>query len=192
MFENVEFVSLNRNYGQANDIRVGRINTKYCGFTRSVLNGAMYAVCCDADWFIYVEQDCLIRGFDFIKNAIGDSECDILVGQPAERAVGISGPAAPMLQQSLIIVRKSGFERFITGLLSAPWSDGEVSPEEIMRRRFSPLETLRIPYGRSRPIDFDRMCYYAQHFTDEELARFCESEGIELHEDSMGLQILSS
>jgi hypothetical protein len=36
--------------------------------------------------------------------------------------------AASMKQQLLMIVKKTGMERFLTGLLQAKWSDGEVSP----------------------------------------------------------------
>jgi hypothetical protein len=67
-----------------------------------------------------------------------------------------------MLQQSLIVVRRSGLERFLSGILGAPWTDGEVSPEETMRTRLEPYELLQVPYGRSRPIDFNRSHFYAQ------------------------------
>jgi hypothetical protein len=74
-----------------------------------------------------------------------------------------------MLQQSLMIVRRAGLERFLAGLLGAPWSDGEVSPEEIMKRQLAPFEFIQVPYGRSRPIDFSRSHFYAQHLDDDEL-----------------------
>jgi len=37
----IEWIELDRNYGHPNDIRVGRICTKYSGFTRTVISGAM-------------------------------------------------------------------------------------------------------------------------------------------------------
>jgi hypothetical protein len=65
---------------------------------------------------------------------------------PTQGGRGLNGAiAAPMLQQSLIIVRRRGLERFLTGLLNAPWTDGEVSPEETTRRQLAPFELLRIP-----------------------------------------------
>jgi hypothetical protein len=85
-----------------------------------------------------------------------------------------------MLQQSMIIARRGGMERLIRGLLEVPWTDGDVSPEETMRLRLQPLGTLAIPYGRSRPIDFTRSHYYAQHLTEAELAAFCDLEGVSL------------
>lgn len=182
-YPNVEWVELDQNYGQPNHIRTGKIQTKYSGFTRSVLNGAMYALSCDADWYVYVEQDCLVHGEDLIRHAVGDSDGDILLGAPTEGGRGIGGKtAARFLQQSLMIVRRPGLERFVTGLLNAPWTDGEMSPEHIMQRQLQPFDTLRIPYGRSRPIDFSRSHFYAQHCDDEELDRFLEVIGGSLPE----------
>jgi len=169
----VQWIELDRNYGHANDIRVGSIRTKYSGFTRSVIMGAMYALSCDAEFYVYVEQDALLYGDDFLIHALGDSTDDILLGPPTQNGRGRRGPgAAPMMQQSLMIVRRLGLERFLIGLLGSPWSDGEQSPEETMRTRLLPYDFIRVPYGRSRPIDFDRSHFYAQHLDDEELARF--------------------
>jgi peptidoglycan/xylan/chitin deacetylase (PgdA/CDA1 family)/SAM-dependent methyltransferase len=185
----LQWVELDRNYGHANDIRIGRINTKYSGFTRSVLNGAMFALCCDADIFVYVEQDCLVWGEDFLRVAVAASQAEIFMGPPAENARGLHGnAAAPMLQQSLIVVRRSGLERFLSGILEAPWTDGEVSPEETMRTMLQPYELLQVPYGRSRPIDFDRSHFYVQHLDDDELARILNKLGTA---GGAGFEILS-
>lgn len=174
----VVWIELDANYGHANDIREGRRRGKYSGFTRSVLNGAMYALCCDADYYVYVEQDCLVKGEGLLARAIGDSRCDILLGQPTENGRGLgTTPAARMLQQSLMVVRRSGLERFICGVLQSEWTDGEVSPEEIMRRVYDPLDTLRIPFGRSRPIDYRVSHCYVHHLQADELAAFLESLG---------------
>jgi hypothetical protein len=134
----------------------------------------MYALCCDADVYVYVEQDCLLHGENFLERAVGDSGADILLGAPPQngRGLGPGGIAAPMVQQSLMVVRRDGLERFLIGLLSSTASDGEVPPEETMRTRLAPFDFLRVPYGRERPIDFDRSHFYAQHLTDGELAQF--------------------
>jgi hypothetical protein len=183
LFPEIEWVTLDANYGHANDIRSGKIATKYSGFTRSLLHGAMYALCCDADYYVYVEQDCLVRGHDLIAHATAGVASDIIVGAPAEGAAGLGGRrAAGMLQQSLIIARREGVARLIRGLLEVPWTDGEVPPEETMRLRLQPLGTLAIPYGRSRPIDFGRSHYYVQHLTEAELAAFCDREGLSLRD----------
>lgn len=168
-FANVTWSELDRNYGHAADIASGQIKTKYCGFTRSVLLGAMYALCCDAEWYVYVEQDCLLFGRDIIERAVDGRSGDIFLGQRTAGGIGLSGgPAADMYQQSLMIFRRSGIPRLINGVLSAPWTDGEVSPEETMRLKLEPFETIAIGYGRSRPINFDDDHLYVQHLNEGE------------------------
>jgi hypothetical protein len=180
-YAGLQWIELDRNYGHANDVRLGAVKTRYSGFTRSVINGAMYALCCDADYYIYVEQDCLVYGIDFLPQAIGGSPEDILLGPPTQNGRGIAGAiAAPMIQQSLMVVARSGLERFLEGLLGAPWGDGERPPEETMRLRLAPFGFVQVPYGRSRPIDFRQSHYYAQHLTDDELAQFLAHACLEL------------
>jgi len=181
----LHWIELDRNYGHANDVRRGIVKTKYSGFTRSVLNGAMHALCCDADYFVYVEQDCLLFGNDFLPRAIGGSDADILLGPPTQNGRGMAGAlAAPMIQQSLMVVARSGLERFLEGLLGAPWGDGKRAPEETMRLRLAPFGFVQVPYGRSRPIDFDQSHYYVQHLTDDELGQFLAHAGLEFPDRS--------
>jgi len=189
--ENVHWIELDKNYGSPNHVRVGLVDTKLSGFTKSVINGAMYAYCCDADYYVYVEQDCLIRGDDFLDHAMGESEAEIFLGRRNEGGQGIEGrPAAPMIQQSCIIVRKSGLERFIAGVMEGAETDGELSPEVKMERDLVPWEFLAVPYGRSRPIDFSETHFYAQHLTAEELEAFIELEGLHLPEESARSNLL--
>jgi hypothetical protein len=178
-FQGVVPIALDKNYGHANDIRVGRINTKYCGFTRSVLMGAMYALCCDADYFIYVEQDCLVHGENLLDVAVGRCAFDFYCGQRTKGGRGFNGAmASAMFQQSLQIATKKGIERLIVSITSAEESDGVVSPEVKMVRDMRPHGLLKIPYGRSRPVDFSRSHYYAQHLNRDELTAFMEAQGL--------------
>lgn len=184
----VLWTSLDRNYGHANDIRIGAIATKHSGFTKSVLLSAMYALCMDADLFCYVEQDCVMRGEAIIDRALAGRAAGIMIGRPTECGRGPDGGrAASMPQNSLIIVGRASLERFINGLLKGPESDGQLSPEIKLSRDCAPVEWLAIPYGRSRPIDFAAPCYYAQHLTADELRRFLASEGLDPAE--FGLEI---
>jgi len=177
----LEWLELDRNYGHVNDIRVGHVETKYSGFTRSVVSGATYALSCDADVYVYVEQDCLLHGERILEPALGGTTADILLGARTVNGKGIYGKvAAPMHQVSLMIVRRAGLERFIEAILGSPWTDGELSPEVIWERRMAPFDVVQIPYGRSRPIDFTRSHFYVQHLDDEELERFLELVGREL------------
>ena len=185
----VHWIELDRNYGHPNDLRTGRIRTRYSGYTRAVINGAMYALCCDADFYVYVEQDCLLKGEDFLSNAVGDAAEDILMGRVTEKGRGLGGaPAAPMPQQSLVVVRNVGLPRFIEGIMNAPYTDGELSPEMIMHDRLATVGFLRVPYGRSRPIDFERSHFYAQHLDDDELQRFLSFIGVQLRDQEFAFQ----
>jgi hypothetical protein len=185
----IRWIELDRNYGHANDLRTGRIRTKYSGFTRAVINGAMFALCCDADFYVYVEQDCLLKGEDFLSHAVGDATEDILMGQVTEKGRGLGGsPAAPMPQQSLVIVRKAGLARFIEGIVNAPYTDGELSPEKVMHDRLAPIGFVRVPYGRSRPIDFEHSHFYAQHLDADELQRFLSLIGVRLRDQEFAFQ----
>jgi hypothetical protein len=182
-FERLQWIELDRNYGHANDIRTGVINSKYCGFTRSLIMGASFALCCEADYFVYVEQDCLIRGERFLEAAIGDQAFDFYMGQRTSGGTGLAGsPAAPMLQNSLLIMNGRGIERLISKLLTARETDGEMSLEEKMARDMTPFGTLNVPYGRSRPMDSSLSHYYAQHMSRQELEVFILSEGLDLEE----------
>lgn len=183
IYPEVEWIDLDQNYGHANDIRQGKIDTQWCGWTRSVINGAVYALCCDADFYVYVEQDCLIRGENFLSAAVGGQAHDIFLGGRTKSGVGIEGKmAAAMLQNSLIIVRKKGLRRFIEGILGQAESDGEVSPEIKLEKHCAPFGELAVPFGRSRPVDFSLSHFYAQHLTEKELATFLQCENLEYYQ----------
>jgi hypothetical protein len=188
-YPGVHWIELDRNYGHPNDLRTGRIRTRYSGYTRAVINGAMYALCCDADFYVYVEQDCLLQGEDFLRHAIGDAGEDILIGQVTEQGRGMGGRmAAAMPQQSLVVVRGAALPRFIDGIVNAPCTDGEVSPEMIMHGRLAPVGFLHVPYGRSRPIDFERSHFYVQHLDRDELQRFLSLVGLPLRDNEFAFQ----
>jgi len=171
--KNLTWIELDRNYGHSNDIRIGTISTKYAGSTRAQLMGAMFALCNDADIYCYVEQDCVIHGNGLIEHALAGREPSIVIGAPPINAVGLHGQrAARFHQEALIIVGRPSLERFIAGRMKGPESDGELSPEVKLVRDCAPIELLAIPYGRSRPIDFQEPCYYAQHLTEDELRQF--------------------
>lgn len=180
--EGVTWVELDRNYGHANDLRFGLMATKYSGGTRSRIIGCTYALCCDADYFVYLEQDCVIRGAGFIDAALRGTRQSIVIGDRTAmgRSIVPGRIAIPMLQNSLMIVRRDGMERFLAGLIQAAETDGELPPEMKMERDFAPFDVVAVPYGRSRPIDFRRSHFYAQHLVADELAEFCALEDIDL------------
>ena len=167
-FDLIQWMEFDENVGHANDVRSGKINTGYSGFARSVVTGCMYALNCDADYYVYVAQDCLLKGDNFLQEAIGESIEDILIGSLPEGGTGPNGKsAAESKQQSLMIVKRNGMERLITGLLHTEWNDGENPHEKTMERQFQPLGTVQTPPG-----------FYAQNLSQDELENFIEVAGL--------------
>ena len=179
-YERIRWIELDENYGHAMQLRGSLLHRKFCGHTRSVLLGAMYAHCCDADRYVYVEQDCLLRGTDFLKKAIDNQTHDIYLGDRVKGGISPGGGiAANNYQNSVLVMTRAGIERFIQKIFSAPESDGQMSIERKIERDLPPFGILSVPFGRSRPIDFTISHFYAQHMTLDEINSFCLAEGID-------------
>lgn len=190
--EGIEFFSLNRNAGHSTSH-----SGKYSGYMRSIIMGITYAKLCDADYWIYVEQDALLKGKGIIEHCISKMTKPYMFG---------SGEGTPqILQQSLIIIRKDGYDNFLHQLDRIKLPDSLISPETkflIASSRFYQFipeklyllltkktknairfkdfiyrtlpkyrnyDHLPIGYGRTRPIDFTKPFYYFQHGSEEEL-----------------------
>lgn len=182
----IEVVSLDRNYGHAS-----ACEAKFSGFTRSCMLGVAYAWMCDADYFVYVEQDCLLYGQGILEQAIGRMKHDFMFGDG-------SGTPQP-LQQSLFVIARPAFRSFLDALDGIDGRDREVSPEIkfsrlrwdlpptwVGRRQSKAWRKLtwrlwydRLPfgYGRVRPIDWSQPHFYFQHGSVEEVTRYCEMAG---------------
>ena len=95
----------------------------YCGWTASVILGLEYALLCDYDILIYVEQDCLLYGDDISK-----------IIKHSLKKYGLSlgnGDGTPQfIQQSLFAIHKTRFRNFLCALHNIDFSDREVSPED--------------------------------------------------------------
>jgi hypothetical protein len=181
--EAVTWIELDRNYGHANDIRVGLSRTRYSGGSRSRILGCAYALCSDADIYVHLEQDCLLRGERILEAALDGTTHPVVIGAPpisGRNALDAGIPAAAVHQNSLMIVRREGLERFLAGLVAGSETDGELPPEVKITRDCAPFDQLAIPFGRSRPIDFSLAHFYAQHLSGEELAEFCALEGVKV------------
>ena len=188
----IEVVSLDKNYGHSTSCEA-----EFCGYTRSCMMGVAYAWLCDADYFVYVEQDCLLYGQGLIESAIGAMKHDYMFGDGA-------GTPQP-IQQSLFIIRRAAFLPFLNGLDRIGRSDREVSPEvkfarlawdwmpdgiggmELprLRRRWWKLtrglwyDVLPFGYGRARPIDWKLPHFYFQHGSRGEVDTYLEKTGFE-------------
>lgn len=112
----VEFVSLSENAGHST-AHTG----KYCGYMRSVIMGLTYASLCDCDYWVYVEQDALLQGEGIIEHCIEQMEKPYMFGD----ATGVP----QLLQQSMIIIRRDGFEDFLKYLNNIELADNQMPPE---------------------------------------------------------------
>jgi hypothetical protein len=55
-------------------------------------------------------------------------------------------------------------------------------------RQLALFELVQVPYGQSRPIDFDRCHFYAEHLDDDELQRFFSCIGSTLRSPAFALR----
>lgn len=188
-----EIICLNKNAGHATNLN----NSKYCGWTASVLLSMEYASLCECDFYVYIEQDALIFGNNFIE------KCIVEMGDDTNYLFGKSENSIQPLQQSFFIIRKTALDKFCTNLRRINWDDGVMSPEikfalatsklfdflpkilfiqsssligKIRRRLTVPIlkavssfKTTSFGYGRTRPIDFANSHFYFQHGSQEEL-----------------------
>jgi len=194
--ERLELISLNSNAGHSTSM-VG----KYCGYTRAILVAMEYAMQCDTDYFVYVEQDVLLYGESIIEKCIDEMITDYMFGE-AKNSPG-------KLQQSLFIIKQSAIRTFIKRLHAIHYSDKELNPEDkfsiAASRGWVPLLTyvavakrksnvmrwldyqltkylgnwckLPIGFGRDRPINFNNEFFYFQHGSEIEIERLLKKQG---------------
>lgn len=194
-FHNIEYIQLNENAGHGTN-HTG----KFCGWSRGVIMSAMYALNCDCQYYVYVEQDILLKGEGIIEHAISKMKKPYMFGAN-------KGNNQP-LQQSFFIIKKSQLSKFISRLLTLNYRDDEIPPEVKFSLCSSPfyrltpkfLFKLRVPgtlvgrityrlqliaakwlssfdalpfgAGRDRPIDFSAKYLYFQHGSKDELDEY--------------------
>jgi hypothetical protein len=182
----VEWLSLPFNAGHATST-VGR----WSGWSRAFVVAATYAWMADVEYFVYVEQDCLLLGSNIVEHCLDRMTRDVMVGNA-------SGTPQP-LQQSFFIIRRKALAGFIRNFTSIGASDREMTPEwkfaiscndhlscicrispylaiktyKILRRfGFKFFDTLPFLGGRQRPINFSNPFVYFQHGTKDELYKY--------------------
>lgn len=195
----IEFISLNVNAKHATN-HTG----KFCGWTRAVILGLEYALMCDTDYFVYIEQDALLSGDRIIEHCIKHMNGDYLFGD---------GKGTPqLLQQSFFIIKQSGINRFLRRLNTISSADNKISPEDkfyiaaskwplnltilffkayrkkrknrkkavysFILKLLNNFDYVPFGYGRKRPIDFHNTFYYFQHASTEELNQHLIQEGL--------------
>ncbi|MFQ1699282.1 hypothetical protein ACJ5NV_01670 [Loktanella agnita] len=172
---------------------------QWSGWMRSVILSATYAMTADCEYFVYVEQDCLLGGAGIIEHCIDRGTNGLIFG---------AGKGTPQpIQQSFFIVRADRLPNFISNLCALKMRDAELSPEwkflcassrvlvfvanlgllkyKWVRKGALKLclnnffEFLPIGSGRARPIPFDADFFYFQHATRPELDRYlAEKRGV--------------
>ncbi|ABV94596.1 hypothetical protein Dshi_2863 [Dinoroseobacter shibae DFL 12 = DSM 16493] len=169
----------------------------WSGWTRSVLVSGNYALASDCEFFVYVEQGCLLKGDGLAEACIAAMTADHMFG---------SGAGTPQpLQQSLFVVRGAALSRFLGNLAKLKYRDCDMAPEwkfvwatsatltwlanigifqsKLTRKIGFKLARLSgalcfLPFGsgRARPIPFDAPHCYFQHGTSAEIARYRRSD----------------
>ncbi|WP_025563159.1 hypothetical protein [Psychromonas sp. SP041] len=184
----LEIVSLDCNAGHSTN-HLG----KYAGVTRAHMMGMMYALTCEVDYWVYIEQDALIYGDGIVEYCIEHMKNGIMFGDG-------KGTPQPM-QQSFMIMKTEEIPQFIKKLTDIKLTDNEISPEmkfalasskyinllpifllsklnskrsymiiiKLFLMLTSRFDKLPIGYGRTRPIDFKDKFFYFQHGCKKEL-----------------------
>jgi hypothetical protein len=197
-YENVHFMELDYNPGHPT-----KHTGKYSGVTYAHLLGLTYTLLEDVDYWVYIEQDAIIKGKHLIEYAISKMKRDFMFG---------SGWGTPQpVQHSLMIIKKSAIPSFIKNLSKIEFKDSELSPEMKFAIAASPVlrllplfiikvltqktfisrmvwkvffiisnsylggfQPLPFGYGRSRPINHEDTFYYFQHGTEDEITKSLE------------------
>lgn len=190
------WISLTTNFGHSTK-HIDRL----CGVSRSFVLSLMYCLMNDYDYWVYVEQDCLLFGDGIVENEIGKDKKGLLFG---------SGSGTPQpVQHSFMIIRKDKILSFVGSYLKIKAPDRSISPEvkfaiaasiwlkyipelyfvwmekrqgfiaKLMRKLFWKLymvspgyQKISIGYGRDRPINFNDKWFYFQHGSDSELQAY--------------------
>jgi hypothetical protein len=194
-FGNVEYVKLNENAGHGSN-HTGEL----CGWSRGMIMSAMYALNCNCEYYVYVEQDVLLKGQGIIEHAISTMKKPYMFGANKER----NQP----LQQSFFIIKRSYLSKFISRFLMLNYRDDEIPAEVKFALCSSPFYRIipkflfkiivpgtligRITYrlqmiaarwiayfdptpfgaGRDRPLNFSDKHLYFQHGSKDELNEY--------------------
>lgn len=196
--DRLEFISLNLNAGH-NTNHTG----KYCGCVRAMEIGLLYTLMCDADYYVYVEQDALLYGKGIIEHCISSMTQPIMFGS------GFGTPCRT--QQSLFIMHRDEIWRFLKRLNSIPFTDKEINPEEkfhiascmipsyIQSRIYRNShknsllkwvdwqlykftrrwQDLPVGYGRVRPMNMKEPFFYFQHGGRGEVNEYLDLTGFQ-------------
>jgi len=165
---------------------------KFSGWTTSVLIGLEFSLASKVDYFLYVEQDCLVYGASIIEE----------IEKALKKKPYVFGKAknrTQPLEQSFFAIKRDFISEFISNLHMIKQSDKIVGPEykflmAVAGRRtifinnvisnihpslgfrfrryvsyINKLNFLPFGYGRIRPINFKDSNFYFQHGSIKEI-----------------------
>jgi hypothetical protein len=172
--KDIQFLSLKRNF-----LHGMTCDTKFCGASRAILTGAFYSFINDADYSVFIEQDCLVYGEGIIERGIAELQS---TGKQISFTLG--GPNRS--DQSLMIIDRNYFMKFLNAYLAIQQNDREMDTEDkflqIIKEHDS-FTPLPYGYGRNRPINFKDEMITAQQWRPNELAQlFYKTESPALRE----------
>lgn len=142
-------------------------NNILCGWARSFIYGAMQAYINNLD-YVYIEQDLLIFGDEFIKNVF------TLMNEKNKKICYLTGEETPQkLQQSLVFVKYEYLSFLISELIN--YKDNTIA-EELKHYRLFKDDIMWCPYkgGRQRK-KLDATYYCLQHLKDNELLHIIDN-----------------
>lgn len=173
--KDVEFVSMKRNF-----LHGMKCDTKYGGWTRSFFTGAFYALMNDAEFSVFIEQDCLVVGDGIIERAIENMH---------NRSVSYALGGPNRSDQSFTIVRTDILLELMRRFFSIPENDRDMDTEDKFMRSvgkddvFTPLP---FGYARNRPINFGDPHFFAQQWRKKELLQLLDLTDFESLKSLLG------
>lgn len=163
-FPNMRVIQVMANLGHVGSM-LGKSEPKLGGWSLSWMIPAMIAYSEKRD-FIYYESDALAFG-QWEESIYGDMQNRGLLA-----AFGDASPLASC-EQSIFIIKREMILDFTNHYLAIPESDGIRLPEDKfvdLSRRYKGIGNFSLPCGRNRPVPFDLPSFFAQKWTDEEMA----------------------
>ena len=161
-FSGLHVLRMIRNF--TGDGRDGMFGTDRTAATRQVFVGAVYAAMNGADYFVWLEQDCLVHGKGLVERAIENMKgADFSTGRWDHEY---------RVETCFMIFKATSVATLIDRYFRVAAPKPELRYLELTKQlRFA---WLPFGYGRNRPINFDDKQFYAQHLNDDEIRKFEE------------------
>ncbi len=175
----------------------------YCGAMAAILMGMEYALYSGVDYYMYVEQDALIYGDQFLPT---------VEKELSKRGMVFGGAPGRLVEHTVMAFERKVLRKFLSWVHSIDLSDRLIEPEyKFMHAaslmRHAPImkllsyerprwirhpvaqlavmacgvsreyELLPFGYGRLRPINFNDDIFYFQQGSSEEVAAYKKKTG---------------